>query len=74
VPRPDQYLPGQRDLPEPVRAELDKVLDEHGGSWWIAGPREDGTWYARHRIDLNRPRIPAPTLEELAAKLRGVGR
>jgi len=74
VPSSHLYLPGQERLTGPVRAALDKALDEHGRSWWIVGPREDGTWYARHRWDHDRPRIPAPTLEELAGKLQEVGR
>lgn len=73
VPSPGMYLPGQAELTGPVRAALDALLDEFGHGWWIVGPRDDGTWYARHRVDQDRPRIPAPTLEELAGKLREAG-
>jgi hypothetical protein len=74
VPSPGMYLEGQEELTGPVRAALDELLDEFGRQWWIVGPRDDGTWYARHRVDHDRPRISAPTLEELAGKLREVGR
>jgi hypothetical protein len=51
------------------RDELDALLDRHGRHWVVVGPCLDGGWYAWPRTDDTAPRVLAPTLAQLDAKL-----